>query len=83
MEKSIRKLVGTLEQANDGKLTGGFGHVKGGVSVSVLPTNSMTQSCNNGWDLNCQGSNFDCTNSVQCSGAQNSHTCSNSGLCVI
>ncbi len=77
MKKSIQKLVFQLQSENDGKLSGGFGSIKGGMSLLLLSTNP---SCTN--RRGCDGTNTGvCTNlSTSCADATN-YTCTNS-LCA-
>ncbi len=73
MKKSIQKLVFQLQSENDGKLSGGFGSIKGGMSLLKISTN---QQCTNSGL--CTGTNtIDCTNSSGCGDGTNSKVCSN------
>ena len=81
MEKSIRKLISSLSQGDDGKLNGGFGHIRGGANLDTLMkvSNDGPVTCTTNPQF-CQGQNTNCNNQGACDGSGNSH-CSNTGVC--
>jgi hypothetical protein len=78
MEKSIQGLVSKLGQNADGKLTGGFANIKGGLALKKRLDNDGAICSNN--TMSCQGNNSNCNNSAICDLGSNTH-CSNTGAC--
>jgi len=77
MKRSIFSLINKTGQAENGKISGGFGALKGG--VKQLP--SINDSCTNtGW---CDGTNITtCTNESSCGLSTNKNGgCTNNGTC--
>ncbi len=63
MKKNLENLVQKLQQGSTGKLEGGFGSIKGGMSMQKLANNSG--DCTN--KVSCSGTNSNtCTNSGDC-----------------
>lgn len=85
MKKTLKTLLASLQEKNDGTLNGGFASIKGGFSLSAVALNSLT-TCNNSGT--CSSTNtFNCVNSGDCRTSTNdasSHGgCSNTGACFI
>jgi len=80
MKRSIQILVTRINQDANGELTGGFGHIKGG--IKQLPANNDVCTNGSGGTGSCSGTNsLNCTNEGDCSNGTNKTTCSNGGTC--
>jgi len=78
MKKNIQTLVSTLND-DAGKLSGGFGAIRGGRNID-LPSVSNGSGCTN--SETCTSSNAsECTNSGDCTQTSNITGCQNS-LCI-
>ena len=79
MKRSIKSIVSKVGQADDGKLAGGFGMIKGGTSLPDVP--AYNDGCTN--TGTCDGTNVNgCTNSGNCSwGTNKNGSCTNSRDC--
>ena len=77
MKKSIQTLASKLEVSEDGKMSGGFGNVRGGsMSLERLGSNDK---CNN--TGTCSNTNDACTNGFNCTGTTNGTSCANTYSC--
>ncbi len=78
MKKDVLSLLDKLRENKDGTISGGFGSIRGGFTLSAFGTNNG--QCNN--PSFCSGSNSGgCTNG-SCSGSNSpAELCSNTGIC--
>lgn len=75
MRKAIQSFITKLQGHSNGKISGGFGSIRGGFSHSGVDINS----CDNSGT--CQGTNYTCDNTGDCSSATNHSNCTNSRQC--
>ncbi len=71
--KNLENLIQKLHQGSTGKLEGGFGSIKGGMSLLKLPSNqvcSNSRSCNSTNTVQCTNINScdETTNFKDCGG---------------
>ncbi len=85
MKKNINQLKLSNSTDKDGKLTGGFMSIRGGISIiKDIPLPNTSGHCTNPGCTNatgCQSDNGGCTNKTYCDGL-NQYTCTNSQLCL-
>lgn len=71
MKKNIKSFMQSLEEKNDGILTGGFGSIKGGFSGITRLLSTNPDGCTND-GATCSGTNSGgCTNTHDCSKTTN------------